>query len=78
MTFHDEYDYIDTFDNWDDPLASDGPCPWGGLGNYVMLDSTCEWQCKFRITCMKIKKQGEQERQGEIWRNLFSLDGSGE
>lgn len=73
MTPYD-YDYFDTFQNWDDPLNSDGPCPYGGVGNYVLLDSSCDWQCRFRKACMAIKKRAQQERQGEIWRRLFSVD----
>lgn len=68
------FDYIDTFENWDDPFASDGPCPWGGIGNYVVLDSTCDWECPYRTACMEIKKRAKLEKQGDIWRRLFQTE----
>lgn len=69
-----EYGHSDDFDTWDDPLASDGPCPWGGVGNYVLLDSNCDWRCRYRAACMKIKERARQERQGAVWRRLFRLE----
>lgn len=67
--------YGETWESWDDPFASDGPCPWGGFGNYQLLDPTCEWQCHFRKACMKLKKEARQRAQGEIWRRLFYTEG---
>jgi len=69
-----EYGHYNSLDTWDDPLASDDPCPWGGLGNYVLLDSNCDWHCPYREACMKIKERAQQERQGRIWRRLFRLE----
>lgn len=71
-----EYGYYDdhSLENWDDPLATDAPCPWGGLGNYVLLDHNCDWRCPYREACMKIKERAQQERQGRIWRRLFRID----
>lgn len=51
-----------TFQDWDDPLASDGPCPWGGLGNYVLLDENCDWECSFREACKQIKQRAQRQR----------------
>ena len=68
------YYHYENLDTWDDPFASDGPCPWGGLGNYNLLDSNCDWRCPYRASCMTIKKRARQERQGRIWRRLFRLE----
>ena len=51
--------FTDDWNTWDDPLASDGPCPWGGVGNYVLLDETCDWQCRFRKLCMDVRRQNQ-------------------
>ena len=56
--FHD--DIYDTFQNWDDPIASSGPCPWGGLGNYQPTDEQCDWECPFREACIKMKKKSKE------------------
>jgi hypothetical protein len=69
MSFNGE-----TWEEWDDPLASDGPCPWGGLGNYALADSNCDWKCHFRTACMKIQRAHRMRMQGDIWRQQFPID----
>jgi len=45
------------WDKWDDPLASDGPCPWGGLGNYQLVDERCDFNCPYRSACLSVQHQ---------------------
>jgi len=65
LSHYDRFDYIETWETWGDPLASDGPCPWGGLGNYVLLDENCDWRCPFREACHSLKKKAEESKGGE-------------
>lgn len=62
-------------EEWDGTLEGlFNSCPWGGLGNYALLDTTCEWKCRFREACIKAKKEAQQRASGKIWRRLFMME----